>query len=83
MFWDPVYWELRDSVKPYFEKLKQVGIFHETSESAAAKVKEIWDDVEKWWYKEETQVARRKFCEQFAYMPDRPFRVLKNAVCIL
>ncbi len=80
MFWDPSCWELRNGAQPFFDKLKQVGIFHESSESAAKKVKDVWDNVEGWWYKEEVQEARREFCVEFAYMPKTPFKVLKNAL---
>ena len=48
MFWNPKHWELRDDAVPYFKRLKDVGIFHETPESAAAKVVEVWDDVAGW-----------------------------------
>jgi putative transferase (TIGR04331 family) len=80
LFWDPEYWELRLDAQPYFDRFKQVGIFHDTPESAAAKVKEIWDNVGDWWFQEEIQSARREFCEQYVHMSSRPFRVLKEAL---
>jgi len=82
IFWDPNYFELRDSAKPFFEILKQVGIFHESSESASSKVKDVWDDVDGWWYQEDIQEARRNFCAEFAHMPKAPFKVLKDRLNI-
>jgi len=49
MFWNPKHWELRDSAIPYFEKLKSVGIFHETPESAARQMVAVWNNVSSWW----------------------------------
>jgi putative transferase (TIGR04331 family) len=82
MFWDPSYMELRPNAQAYFDRLKHVGILHHTSESAASKIAEIWDDVEGWWYQDEIQKVRREFCEQFAFTTDRPFYVLKEALAI-
>ena len=82
MFWDPSFMELRPSAMKYFGRLKSVGIFHDTPESAASKINEIWDDVENWWNQKEIQEAKREFCEEFSYMPDKPFHVLKEALNI-
>lgn len=80
MFWDPAYFELRESAIPYFERLKQIGIFHETPESAAAKVVEVWDDVAGWWNRPEVQEIRRFFCDRFARSSPSPLQVLKQAL---
>ena len=53
MYWNEKHWELRDSALPHFEDLKEVGIFHESPESAANHVARIWDDVDGWWQSEE------------------------------
>ena len=80
MFWNPKYNELRESAKPYFEKLKEVGIFHENPLSASEKVSQVWHDVESWWNNKETQEAREFFCNEFAYLPERPVKKLKEAL---
>ncbi len=80
MFWNPNHWELRDSAIPYFERLKSVGIFHETPEPAAAKVAEVWDDVAGWWHQPEIQAARQYFCQRFSRTVDKPIQVLKEAL---
>jgi putative transferase (TIGR04331 family) len=80
MFWNPKHWELRASARCYFDRLKNIGIFHETPESAAAKMTEVWDDVPGWWHQPEIQEARLYFCNRFARMPKNPLRVLEDAL---
>jgi putative transferase (TIGR04331 family) len=84
IFWNPEYWELREEIKPYFEKLKSVGIFHETPESAASHMATIWDDIASWWESDEVQSARSDFCKQFSHIPEKPLdkleAIFKDAV---
>jgi putative transferase (TIGR04331 family) len=80
IFWDPGYWELRAGAQPYFDRLKEAGIFHETPESAAAKMAEVWNDVPGWWDQPEIQEARTYFCHRFSRMPEDPLSVLKEAL---
>ena len=72
VFWNPEHCELREEVKPYFELLQSVGIFHKNPESAAQHMVEVWDDVSAWWESTEVQSARAQFCHQFARTPDNP-----------
>ena len=65
IFWNPNHWELRESAKPAFDVLLGAGIFHETPQSAAFKVNEVYQDVQSWWMSVETQRARKIFCDQF------------------
>ena len=75
IFWNPQLWELRDSAIPYFEKLKSVGIFHETPESAAQQMTSIWDDVSEWWQRSAVQSARLEFCDHYARLPTKPISI--------
>ena len=61
LYWDPDYWENRESVKPLFEELKRVKVFHNSAESAAKHINEIWDNVEEWWKSPEVIEAIDKF----------------------
>ena len=70
LFWNPKHWELRPSAKPYFAKLKKVGILHDTPESAAEKVNEIYKNPQPWWGQIEVQEAKDEFCNQFARTSD-------------
>ena len=65
MFWNPNHWELRRSAKPYFEQLKKVGVFHETPESAAIHISEIWNNVDNWWKSKSVEKAVNNFCDNF------------------
>ena len=65
---------------PYFDRLKDVGIFHDTPESAAAKMSEVWDDVPGWWNQQDIQEAREYFCNQFSRTVDRPIQLLKETL---
>lgn len=76
IFWNPEHWELRETAMPEFEKLKSVGIFHVTPESAAKKMAEVWDNLDTWWYCEETQQVRKTFCDRYAFLPERPLDAL-------
>ena len=66
IFWNPNHWELKKEVEPYFELLKSVGVFHETPESAAQKMIDVWNDISSWWHSKKLQTARQKFCKQFS-----------------
>ncbi len=81
IFWNPKHWELRESTQPYFEKLKAVGIFHETPESAAQQMAEVWNDVSGWWDSEEVQSVRVEFCERYARIIDKPIDVMTSLFC--
>jgi len=72
MFWDPKHCELKDSVRPYFDLLESVGIFHQTPQAAAHKLEEIWHDIPTWWESNEVQKAREKFCKCFSHSVDYP-----------
>tara|TARA_B100001057_G_scaffold308324_1_gene308426 strand:+ start:967 stop:2706 length:1740 start_codon:yes stop_codon:yes gene_type:complete len=61
IFWDTNYWENRDSVKPLFEELKRVKVFHDSPESAAKHINKIWDNVEGWWGSPEVIQVINKF----------------------
>jgi putative transferase (TIGR04331 family) len=76
MFWNPKHWELRDGALPYLEKLKTVGIFHETPEGAAGQMAAVWHDVSSWWNSDEVQAVRREFCQRYAHIPEKPLDVM-------
>ena len=68
IFWNPNHWELRESALPYFNKLKEVGVLHETPESAARHIELIWDDLDGWWSNIKVKNAVQQFCARFAYI---------------
>jgi putative transferase (TIGR04331 family) len=50
-----------------FEKLRKIGIFHTTPESAARHIVKIWNDIEGWWQDLELQRVRVEYCRAYAY----------------
>ena len=78
MFWDQKYYEISDDVRPYFDRLITVGIFHTSPESAAQKLTSIWEDPGKWWNSKEVQDIREEFCGKFSRMPENPIDELVN-----
>jgi putative transferase (TIGR04331 family) len=68
--WDPKYSELNALARPYFTLLKNVGILHETPESAASKLNKIYQNPRSWWMSPDVQDAKNKFCDRFARVSD-------------
>lgn len=66
LFWNPNECEVRPSAAPYFDSLREVGILHDTPESAATLVNAIWDDPLVWWRQADVQKAKDEFCWLFA-----------------
>lgn len=66
IFWDPTRWEIKPEAFPYFQIMKNCGIFHSSPKSAALHVSMIWHDVDKWWFSDEVQQARTTFCNSYA-----------------
>ena len=76
IYWNPFFWELREDAIPYFDELRNVGILHDTPESAAAKVSEVWQNIQGWWLQDSIQDARLFFCERFSRKCDKPISLL-------
>jgi putative transferase (TIGR04331 family) len=69
MFWNPDHWEMRASAAADFDALKEVGIFHDTPQSAARHVAGIWNDVNSWWQGRELSRVRQRFQERYCDLP--------------
>ena len=77
-FWQNDLDHLRESAKPYYQLLVDAGIVHLTSESVAAKVNEVWEDVQGWWTQSAVQEARMIFCDRYARVSASPVSELKQ-----
>lgn len=80
IYWDPEYWELRDEAIPFFRILEEVGILHFNVKSAVSKLLEILNNVDQWWFQENTQNAIKLFCIQFSNSVENPINILKNTI---
>jgi putative transferase (TIGR04331 family) len=76
IFWYPEHWELAASAIPFFNKLRACGIFHDSPESAALKVCQVWDDVDGWWQSQEVQSACNEFRMWFGRESSDPTKEL-------
>jgi len=76
-FWQNGLDHLRDSAKPYYQSLVDIGIIHFSAESAADKVNQIWDNLEGWCAGSEIQEARKIFCNRYSKSSQNPVSDLK------
>jgi putative transferase (TIGR04331 family) len=66
LFYDPQHWEMRATAKPYFDLLFKSGLLFYTPRTAAAKIQEVYHDVDRWWFSDQVQQGRQKFAAHFA-----------------
>lgn len=69
-FWTREVWPLTAEADAWITRLAEVGIWHPTAESAAAKVYEVWEDPLVWWHSEPVQQVRQQFCQRHARTAD-------------
>lgn len=70
MTWDPADWSFRDSARPFFDRLKKVGLLFDEPEQAAAQATRVYDDPRAWWGEPARREARRDFVRHFACRRD-------------
>lgn len=80
MFWNPEFWELTESAKPFFDLLREAGVLFDDPVTCASHVNSIWEDVPAWWASSDVQSAVNEFCTQYAFVGRRPLRDLKAAL---
>lgn len=80
MFWNPAYWELRDSAVPCFDRLKAAGIFHDSPDAAAEQIVKVWNNVARWWNSEAVQSVRSEFCERYSRTSRYPHQLIGRAL---
>lgn len=80
MFWNDKHWELRASAMPYFRTLEEVGILHNTPQSAAVFVEKIAGNPASWWMSREVQDVREKFVKNYARVSNDYLKELKKII---
>lgn len=65
-FWDRDQWPLALEAEPLFSVLKSAGVLWESGKDAGEQANAVFDDVAKWWNREEVQRARLNWVENFA-----------------
>jgi putative transferase (TIGR04331 family) len=76
IFWNPAHWELAVSAIPFFNKLRECGVFHTSAESAAQMVSKVWGDVDKWWQSQNVVSACNEFRLWFCRESHDPIKEL-------
>ena len=79
-FWQFEMQHLTEDAKGYYQLLADAGIVHFNPKSIANKVNEVWSDVETWWQSPVVQIAREKFCSQYARTSKKPIRDLRRLI---
>lgn len=77
-FWSDTLAHLSDNSLPFYKKLIDAGILHESPVSISEKINEVWDEVNKWWDSPKVQSARIAFCHEYARSSKKPARDLRN-----
>jgi putative transferase (TIGR04331 family) len=67
IFWTPEYFELRKDAMEDFNKLKEVGIYHDSPFSASAHIEKIWDEIDLWWKGANVISVKNNFIGKYAY----------------
>ncbi len=80
IYWDTTRWELLESVVPYFEDLARVGVFHDTPESAANHVSNIWNEVQLWWLDDAVVDAVARFKRHYCGDPGQVLDEVQSAL---
>ena len=65
-FFDPRLNEMNDYAAIDYNHLRSSGILHDTPESAAKFINNIWGDINAWWKNGQVQSARKQFCNKYA-----------------
>ncbi len=72
---------IRETAVPYYAELKHAGIFHESPESAALHINNVWDDVDAWWGSDQVQTVIESFKKQYCYQPENLLDEIEIVLC--
>jgi len=78
IFWNPEDNPVSERAELFFNMLKDVGILHDSPESAALHVSLVWDDIAIWWESETLQKSRIKFCQEYSRVDKDTLTYLKE-----
>lgn len=70
-YWDPNLFDVRDDALPFLNALREVGILHDSVESASQLINEIHDNIQSWWQNPKLQTVRIMFCSKYANSSDK------------
>jgi len=70
LYWPNDCYQIKDSVKKYFDVLVKAEILFYDPIKAAIKLNEIYENPSSWWWSNDVQDARKYFCDNIAYISD-------------
>lgn len=80
LFWSNKDNPLNSEAANLFKELKSIKIFHEDKESLSKHVNKIWSDVDSWWFNNDVQKIRKKFCDKYAKINPNILNDIKSLI---
>jgi putative transferase (TIGR04331 family) len=80
VFFRPKHFEMNSEGVDVYHELSQVGVFHDTPESAAQHINKIWDHVSEWWNSEAVREAVGHHNSQFSRISKHPTKEILSFV---
>lgn len=77
-FWRNEFTHIVDEALPYYEQLREAGIFYSSTSDLSDFISKHWGTVDTWWYSETVQRARITFCNQYARNVKNPILTLRH-----
>lgn len=74
LYFDRSLYPVVESFNSDFEKLKKVKVFHDTPESAAEWINQVYDSSNDWFYNKECQDVVKDFCYRYGRRSKTPVR---------
>jgi putative transferase (TIGR04331 family) len=75
-YWQNGLNDITNEALPYYKLLIEIEILHLNPFSAAAKLNEIWENVDKWWSQKKIQNAISEYSNKYAKVEMKPINVL-------
>ena len=80
VFFRPQHFEMNSDGVNVYEELRQVGVFHDSPESAAQHVNNIWENVSDWWNSQAVQAAVERHNSEFSRRSQSPVKELTDFI---
>lgn len=71
-------YKLRDSAKPYFERMRKLGIFYDDPLKLSKNLEKNWENISEWWFQDDIQNFRKEFCNTFFKKPNDISKLVKT-----
>jgi len=79
-FWRNGLDDLVSSARPYYQKMFDIGIFHNSPLSLVKTILRIWGNPTLWWETPAVQTAVKEFCNKYARNVRNPLNMLRDII---